>query len=144
MLLRGFIALLLTLVAGLLLTSCSSSEPDVGAGGGGDAEGPARLLGPDEYATVLEEGERFVLNVHTPDEGQLAGTDAAIAFDELERREDELPTERTTSLAIYCMSGNMSRTAADTLSAMGYEDIVDLRGGMEAWRASGRDVVPSS
>ena len=42
------------------------------------------------------------------------------------------------------MSGNMSATAAETLAAMGYSDIVDLRGGMEAWQAAGRDLLPAT
>lgn len=138
MLFRALLALVLTALVGLGLASCSSSEHE-DAGEGAEAT----LLDPDDYAAMLETGERFVVNVHTPDEGRLAGTDVAIPFDELEQRRDELP-DQTTALAIYCMSGNMSETAAETLSAMGYEDIVDLRGGMEAWRASGRDLQPST
>ena len=38
----------------------------------------------------------------------------------------------------------MSATAAETLAAMGYSDIVDLRGGMEAWQAAGRDLLPAT
>ena len=36
------------------------------------------------------------------------------------------------------MSRNMSAEAAQTLSAMGYTDIVELDGGMRAWSESGR------
>ncbi len=132
----------MAVLVGGLVGACSSY--DSGGPEGSDVAGPATLLSPEEYAAVIESGERFVVNVHTPDEGQLAGTDVAIAFDELEPRSDELPEDRKTGLAIYCMSGNMSETAAETLSAMGYDDIVDLRGGMEAWRASGREIEPSS
>lgn len=92
---------------------------------------------------MLETGDRYVINVHTPDEGSIVGTDLAIPFDQLEQRKAELPAERSTRLAIYCMSGNMSATAAATLSSMGYSDIVDLRGGMEAWQAAGRDLLPA-
>ena len=93
---------------------------------------------------MLEADDRYVINVHTPDEGSIAGTDVAIPFDELESRESELPPDRGTRLAIYCMSGNMSESAAETLSAMGYDDIVDLRGGMEAWQSAGRELEPAA
>lgn len=151
---RGPLGWVIVLISALVLASCSSTQPtadpgsgptDAGSGRGVHAEaGPATLLGPDAYAEMLDRGDRFVVNVHTPDEGQIAGTDAAIAFDTLNQRRAELPSDRTSGLAIYCMSGNMSRSAADTLSAMGYHDIVDLRGGMEAWQADGRVLQPSA
>lgn len=124
---------LVTIVAGMFLAGCASSPTAEGAA-------PANLLSPEEYGAMLDIGDRHVINVHTPDEGSIAGTDLAFPFDELEQRKDELPEDRTTKLAIYCMSGNMSESAAKTLRAMGYDDIVDLRGGMEAWRAGGREL----
>lgn len=130
---------LVALVAGMLLAGCSASQTADEA-----TPAPAKLLSPEAYADMLETGDRYVINVHTPDEGSIAGTDLAIPFDELEAREAELPAERATKLAIYCMSGNMSAMAAETLAAMGYTDIVDLRGGMAAWQATGRDLLPAA
>jgi len=136
--LRGLLALALVVLLGVVAAACSSYDSE-----SSDSAGPARLLEPTAYAAILESNARFVVNVHTPDEGQIAGTDVAIPFDELEQRAGELPGERS-KLAIYCMSGNMSETAAQTLAAMGYDDVVDLRGGMEAWQASGREIQPSA
>ena len=123
----------------MLLAGCSSSQTADDA-----TPTSSTLLSPEGYADMLEAGDRYAINVHTPDEGSIAGTDLAIAFDQLEAREAELPAERSTKLAIYCMSGNMSATAAETLAAMGYTDIVDLQGGMAAWQATGRDLLPAA
>lgn len=49
-----------------------------------------------------------------------------------------MPADRKTSLAIYCRSGRMSVIAARSLAALGYTDIVELKGAVEAWQASGR------
>ena len=40
-------------------------------------------------------------------------------------------------MAIYCRSGTMSAAAAPVLAELGYDDIVELDGGMVAWTASG-------
>ncbi len=101
------------------------------------------LLEPSGFADAVTSGERVVINVHTPDEGSIAGPDAAIPFDELRARANELPEDTTTPLALYCRSGSMSAEASVTLAKMGFTDIVELRGGMNAWTASGRDLIPS-
>lgn len=103
----------------------------------------ARLVDAAAFEQEVQDGERFVLNVHTPDEGSIAGTSAAIPFDRLEERAAELPASRDTPLAVYCRTGTMSRTAVQDLADMGYDDIVELRGGMEAWAESGRTLLPA-
>lgn len=73
----------------------------------------------------------------------MEGTTAAIPFDQLAARADELPSDRSAPLAVYCRTGTMSETAVDALLRMGYVDVVELRGGMQAWTASGRTLVPT-
>jgi phage shock protein E len=81
------------------------------------------------------------INVHTPDEGTIPGTDLAIPFDEI-TSSNELPEDLDTPLAVYCRSGNMSEDAVDDLEALGYTDIVELDGGFDAWEAAGRELDP--
>ncbi|UER55784.1 rhodanese-like domain-containing protein [Kineosporiaceae bacterium SCSIO 59966] len=116
----------------VLATGCSGSprQPEAGAT---PATPPARLLEPGEFAAAVEDDDRFLLNVHTPDEGSIPGTDAAIPFDELRTRADELPPDRGTPLAVYCKTGRMSAIAVQTLAGIGYQDLVELDGGMVAW-----------
>jgi len=87
---------------------------------------------------------RYVINVHIPDEGSLAGTELTLPFDQVEPRAAELPADRATPMAIYCMTDHMSGIAGKTLTVLGYTDVVELAGGMQAWQAAGRPIIPPS
>ena len=101
-----------------------------------------QLLDPAEFAAAIA-GDRVTINVRVPDEGSLPDTDFALPFDQITARAAELPQDRNTPLAIYCMTGHMSAIAGAQLAALGYTDIVELRGGMEAWQAAGRPLLPA-
>ena len=91
---------------------------------------------------MLADADTFVVNVHVPDQGAIAGTDAAIPYDEVRDRSAELPQDLDAPLAVYCKSGRMSAEAVRTLRDLGYTDVVELRGGMDAWAAAGRELLP--
>lgn len=97
---------------------------------------------PAEFAAVVSVAATYVLNVHTPDEGSIAGTDAAIPFDQVRRRAGELP-ERSTPVAVYCRTGRMSAEALPTLRELGFTRLTELSGGMDAWQAEGRELQPA-
>lgn len=78
-----------------------------------------------------------LINVHVPYEGEIAGTEAFVPFDQLERRRGPLPQNKTAPVAVYCMSGRMSELASRTLLKLGYTQVIELRGGMIAWRQAG-------
>lgn len=127
-------------IAVLLVGGCSSSTPETA-----DPALPAtasRQVGPENFGEEIAGGDRFVVNVHTPEEGVIAGTDAAIAFDQLQERAAELPQDRAAALGVYCMTGAMSEAAVRTLVEMGYTDLVELRGGMVAWSQDDRPLLP--
>ena len=115
------------------LAACGSDDD-------GDA---ARLVPPDAFAERVAESDVVTINVHTPDDGSIPGTDLMIPFDEIETS-SALPEALDTPLAVYCRSGNMSADAVDDLGAMGYTDIVELDGGFNAWEASGRALEPAA
>ncbi len=100
-----------------------------------------RLVDPATFAGVIGHPGTVTIDVHIPFEGKIAGTDLMIPYNEIDRQAAQLPADHTTELAIYCRSGNMSAIAAKTLASMGYTDVVELRGGMEAWRAAGRTLL---
>lgn len=100
------------------------------------------LLGPVEFAAAIAEAGVVVVNVHVPYEGHIAGTDAFVPFDSIESWAD-LPEDRTTPIAVYCRSGTMSAIAAESLVGLGYSNVVDLAGGMNAWGAVGRQLERS-
>ena len=133
---RGLLAFAAAAVG---LASCSRSPTT--APGGGPAP-RAALLAPEEFARRVRTDDRFLVNVHVPDEGTIDGTDAAIAYDALRERRNELPPTQTP-LAVFCMTGRMSAEAVEVLAQLGYGDVVELRGGMIAWKEAGFALRPS-
>ena len=129
------------MTAALVVAGC-------GSGDGGESsassavEVSSALVAPDAFAARIEVPGVVTINVHTPNEGSIGGTDLTIAFDRIAESSD-LPADLSTPLAIYCRSGNMSADAVDDLEALGYNDIVELEGGFNAWEASGRPLEPA-
>lgn len=97
-------------------------------------------LEPAAFAAAVAEPDRVTINVHTPFEGQLDGTDLSVPYERIEDSASILPADRGTPLAVYCLTGRMSAAAVAELSAMGYTDVVELFGGMRAFGAAGLPV----
>ena len=127
------VRLVVAIVLVVLAVACGADE----------SSNSARLVSPDAFAARVDDTGVVTINVHTPDEGSIPGTDLTIPFDRISASR-ELPADLDTPLAVYCRSGNMSADAVDDLEALGYTDIVELEGGFNAWEASGRELVPSS
>ena len=123
------------LAAVLLLSACGSDRSP-------NADDTAVSVAPATFADLIVKPATFVLNVHTPDEGSIPGTEANIPFNRLCMRADELPADSSAPIAVYCRTGNMSTLATATLGDLGYTDVIELEGGMEAWRADGRALLP--
>lgn len=125
-----------------LLGAGCAADGDGGSSTATTATSPA-LVGPDAFARRIEAPGVVTINVHTPDEGSIAGTDLTIAFDRI-TTSSELPDEVSTPLAVYCRSDNMSADAVADLKTLGYTDIVELDGGFNAWAQAGRPLEPAS
>ena len=98
-------------------------------------------ISADTLATKLESKDFTLLNVKTPYIGEIQGTDLYIPYTNLEARAGELPTDKSAPIVVYCRSGNESAIASQTLLDMGYTNIENLDGGMNAWAASGRQLI---
>lgn len=122
-------------ILALGLAACGGAQ--AGSPGSAVSRTPSRLLPPAQFATAISKPDTAVIDVHVPYAGQIPGTTAFIPFNEIERRRSQLPP-RSRTVAIYCRSGRMSAIAARTLARLGYRRVLELRGGMDAWRASGR------
>lgn len=93
-----------------------------------------------EFSESIEQPDMLVVNVHVPFEGELGGTDLNIAYNQI-AGDPRLPASLDAPIAVYCRSGKMSTKAARALGAAGRSNVVELDGGMNAWRESGRPVV---
>ncbi len=96
---------------------------------------------PRELETMLKTKDFPLVNVHIPYEGEIAGTDSFIAFDQIGvgqmASRKLLPKDKKAELVIYCRSGRMSTIAAQALVKLGYSNVRELRGGFNAWVAAG-------
>lgn len=97
-------------------------------------------LSPGGFAARADDPGVFVVNVHVPDEGGIAGTDAVIPYDAI-AESDALPADKDATVLLYCKTGRMSADAVRDLRAAGYTNVSHLIGGMDAWKAAGRPLV---
>jgi rhodanese-related sulfurtransferase len=96
---------------------------------------------PDRLAQMMAHKDFTLVNVKTPYSGEIEGTDLYIPYDQLAGRAGELPTSKTAKILVYCRSGAESAQAAQALLDLGYTNVWNLDGGMNAWQASGRTLV---
>lgn len=120
-----------------LVAGCAASD------GVPALEGAATSVSPEAFEPLLDAAETTVVNVHVPYDGELPSTDLFVPYDQIVETA-ELPEDRSAVLAVYCLTGRMSREAAATLLDLGYERVVELDGGMVAWGESGRPLLDLS
>jgi rhodanese-related sulfurtransferase len=83
----------------------------------------------------------FVLvNVHIPYGGEIPGTDANIPYSRIDEITTRFP-EKDKTIVLYCRSGSMSSSASKELAALGYTQIIELKGGYNAWGRAGGELI---
>lgn len=95
----------------------------------------------DQLAGMLTHKDFTLVNVKTPYIGEIDGTDLYIPYDQLAAKASALPGNKGAMILVYCRSGTESAIAAQTLLDLGYANVWNLDGGMNAWQASGRTLV---
>ena len=137
---RSFVAVPFAVI-GLLAAGCASTADPVSAPATAAATAEVDLQSADEFGRYISDNPGVpVINVHIPYEGHIAGTDAFIPFDSI-LDDPEFPQDRAAPIALYCRSGSMSAQASAILLEAGYTNVVDLDGGMNAWAASGGELL---
>jgi rhodanese-related sulfurtransferase len=86
---------------------------------------------------MMKEKDFTLINVHIPYDGEIPQTDSFIPYDKIEENANRLPQEKNAKIVIYCRSDRMSNIASVNLVEMGYTNVLNLKGGMKAWKASG-------
>jgi rhodanese-related sulfurtransferase len=106
--------------------------------------GSYQTLTIDEFASIVtnDSDEYTIVNVHIPYEGEVAETDFSIPYNDIESLTITLP-DKNASIILYCRSGRMSEEASRTLVELGYTQVWDVPGGMNAWQASGFELITS-
>ncbi len=133
---------IVVLAIGLVITACSQGTPDLNTSIDGrqttDDDGQAgdavKRVTAHEFARLADRDDAFVVDVHTPEQTHIPGTDAVIPFDRIAENKDQLPEDTSTPVLVYCRSGSMSARAAEEIAALGYSTVYDLEGGTNAYK----------
>jgi len=147
---KANIAAIAVLAAGAIAAAAIFLGSPAAQESGTEAEksAPARAaayadISPAELSAMLAGGERdfLLVNVHIPYIGEIKGTDAFIPYNEIAERMPGIAPSREKKIVLYCQSGSMSAAAARDLVSLGYENVLNLSGGMIAWERSGFPLV---
>lgn len=95
----------------------------------------------EQLKLALADKDFSLINVHIPYEGELPQTDAFIPYNEIEANLSQLPAAKDARIVLYCRSGRMSTEAAPFLVNLGYTNVVEVDGGMQAWQAAGNELI---
>lgn len=100
------------------------------------AAGAVEHVEPERFATLIQEADTLLVDVRTVAENKAARIKDSDVIDFYSKSFVEeirkLPKDKT--LLLYCRSGNRSGKTADLLAKMGYTRLVNLSGGIIAWK----------
>jgi len=120
----------------------------IGSNGSGPVQkevvsGEAQLVDPVVFSELVEKGNGFLVDVHIPVQTHIPGTDALIPYNEIKENTDRLPKDKNTPILVYCRLGGMSKQAAKEIVELGYANVYELDGGINAYKEVNDEVVIS-
>src|ERR1700722_2038380 len=82
-----------------------------------------------------------VLDVREADEYEQGALPGAVHIPRgfLESQVEGKVSDRDAHIVVYCAGGTRSAFGADTLTQLGYSDVVSMAGGFNKWKDEGRD-----
>jgi len=124
-----FMKKLLPLIAFIfIITGCMFQKPDY-----------LKVITATELNRIMQNEDIFLVDVHTPEQQHIKGTDLFIPYNEIETYKDKLPQDKNTPIYLYCEGGPMGNAAAKSFYELGYRNLFNLEGGAKAWRKAGLD-----
>ena len=97
------------------------------------------MLSPVELHQIMENEDIFLVDVHTPQQRHIKGTDLVMPYNEIEQYKDKLPKDKNTAIYLYCEGGPMGNAASKALHGLGYQNLFNLEDGTRAWKKAGFD-----
>ncbi len=98
-----------------------------------------KMITATELNQVMQKEDIVLIDVHTPEQQHIKGTDLVIPYNEIEKYQVKLPKDKNTAIYLYCQGGPMGEAAAKSLYELGYRNLYNLEGGAKAWRTAGLD-----
>lgn len=116
-----------------------------------EAKAGIEAVSPDEIAGEVRAGDVAVIDVREQDEWEGCHIQGAIHVPRgwLEFKADpgspfaDPRLDPATRFVVHCAAGKRSALATARLREMGYEHVVNLEGGIEAWEKAGHPVERS-
>jgi rhodanese-related sulfurtransferase len=112
----------------IFVTGCMFQKPDY-----------VKMITPTELNQVMQNEDIFLVDVHTPEQRHIKGTDVFIPFNEIEKYQNKFPKDKNAAIYLYCEGGPMGNAAARSLYELGYRNLTNLEGGANAWKKAGLD-----
>ena len=109
-----------------LVSACSFFQPDY-----------LKIITVSELKQVMQNEDIFLVDVHTPKQLHIKGTDLFIPYNEVEKFQNKLPKDKNMAIYLYCEGGPMGNAAARSLHDLGYTNLINLEGGSRAWKKAG-------
>jgi monothiol glutaredoxin len=109
-----------------------------------DLQGAARVrqLEPREVQAMRERGEKFAfVDVRTPEERAQAHIPGTRLLDDALRAELE-GLDRDATIVFHCHHGGRSQRAAEHFLGLGFRNVANLAGGIDAWSEQVDATVP--
>jgi molybdopterin/thiamine biosynthesis adenylyltransferase/rhodanese-related sulfurtransferase len=106
-----------------------------------DTKARIREVDTGGAADEVARPETIVLDVREPDEYEQGALPGAVHIPRghLESQIEGRITDHDAHIVIYCAGGTRSAFAAETLTQLGYRDVVSMAGGFNKWKDEGRD-----
>ena len=97
-----------------------------------NAPRPVPTISPADADAKVRAGELVLVDVRPPEERAIASVPVAFrTFDEGRGAIEALPKD--TAIAFLCHTGGRSQQAAEHFRALGFSDVYNVEGGIEAW-----------
>lgn len=152
----SILILVMILALSITGTACSDTTSSTvapgGLEGGSAPSTPQTTVSPSDYVTV-DVNEAFqqlnsmgqgaqIVDVREPGEWAATGVPIGAVLIPLAELEQRAPAELAKDGPVYviCNSGNRSRVGAETLIGLGYTEVYNVAGGIQAWLAAGLPV----
>jgi rhodanese-related sulfurtransferase len=106
------------------------------------AQNGVEVLEVAAFQTKIASPKVQLVDVRTPQEFSTGHiTDAQnINFYDAEFRAKVDVLDKNKPIAVYCAAGGRSSKATNVLRDLGFKQIIDLKGGMTAWKAANKPV----
>ncbi len=110
----------------LIISGCPYQKPDY-----------LKMISPAELNQLMQAEDIFLVDVHTPRQRHIKGTDLFIPYNKVEQHIDKLPSDKNAAIYLYCAGGPMGNAAARILHDLGFSNLSNLEGGAHAWGKAG-------